>query len=89
VLTDPEMRKLFNKVFVERLRDWDAIVGSYFKMKSNGADVEAWKEEVRESLKEKGYGRGAVEAHLKAVEAHSAFLERQAFLYDGLRISVR
>jgi hypothetical protein len=81
VLTDPEMRKLFNKVFVERLRDWDAIVGSYFKMKSNGSDVEAWKEEVRESLKAKGYGRGAVETHLKAVETHSAFLEKQAFLY--------
>lgn len=81
VLTDPELRKLFSKVFVERLGDWDAIVGSYLKMKSNGSDVEAWKEDVRESLKEKGYGRGSVEKHLKAVETYSAFLEKQAFLY--------
>jgi hypothetical protein len=81
MLNDSELRKLFNKVFVERLRDWDEIVGSYLKMKSNGSGVGAWREDVRSSLKEKGYGRGAIEDHLKTVETHSAFLEKQAFLY--------
>lgn len=79
--SDPELRRLFNKVFVERLRDWDAVVASYLKMKSNGSDVAAWKESASKSLAAKGYGRGSIKAHLQAVEANSAFLERQAFLY--------
>jgi hypothetical protein len=78
---DPDLRGLFNKVFVERLRDWDAVVASYLKMKSNGSDVEAWKETARRSLEAKGYGIGSIRTHLQAVEANSAFLERQAFLY--------
>jgi predicted GNAT family acetyltransferase len=81
MLTDPEVGKLFDRVFLERLRDWDTVVGSYLKMKSDGSDVDAWKAEVRRSLKGKGYSRGLIEEHLKTIEAHSDFLERQAFLY--------
>lgn len=76
-----DLRSLFNKVFVARLRDWDAVVASYLKMKSNGSDVEAWREAARRSLEGKGYGRGSVEEHLRAVEANSDFLERKSFLY--------
>jgi hypothetical protein len=81
MLTDPELGKLFDKVFLERLRDWDTIVKSYLKMKSNGLSVDAWKVKVRESLKAKGYSRGLIETHLKAIETHSAFIEKQTFLY--------
>lgn len=81
MLTDPELEKLFDKVFLERLRDWDTIVGSYLKAKSNGSRLDAWKEQVRKSLKEKGYGRGLIETHIKTIETYSGFLENQTFLY--------
>ncbi|MDQ3802875.1 MAG: hypothetical protein M3416_03360 [Acidobacteriota bacterium] len=81
MLTDPGLGKLFDKGFLERLRDWDEIVESYLKMKSNGSQAAAWKVKVRKSLKEKGYGRGLIETHLKTIETYSGFLENQTFLY--------
>lgn len=81
MLTDPQLGRLFDKVFLGRLRDWDAIVESYLKMKSNGSRVDAWKAKVRKALKEKGYGRGLIETHLKTIEGYSDFLEHQNFLY--------
>ncbi len=81
MLTRPELGELFHQVFLARLRDWDMIVAGYLEMKSNGSDVAAWKKKVKKSLKEKGYGRGLIETHLKTIETHSRFLEKQAFLY--------
>jgi hypothetical protein len=81
MLTDPGLGKFFDKGFLARLRDWDALVASYLKMKSNGSRVDEWKEEAKKSLKEKGYGRGLIETHLKTIEAYSAFLENQTYLY--------
>lgn len=81
MLTNPQLGKFFHKVFLERLRDWDKVVTSYFAMRSNGADVEAWKEKVRRTLKEKGYAKHVIEGHLKTIESHSAFLTNQRFLY--------
>lgn len=81
MLTNPQLGKFFHKVFLERLRDWDKVVASYFAMKSNGADVEAWKQKVRKTLKEKGYAKHVIEGHFKTIEAHSAFLKNHSFLY--------
>jgi len=81
MLSDPKLEKLFDKVFLERLRDWDTLVGSYLKMKSNGSCVDDWKETARKSLKEKRYSRSLIETHLKTIETYSGFLENQAFLY--------
>ncbi|HEX8843168.1 MAG TPA: hypothetical protein VF791_00785 [Pyrinomonadaceae bacterium] len=81
VLTNSKLRNLFNKIFVERLCDWDMIVSSYLKTKSNGAGVEAWKEKVRTALREKGYSQKLIETHLETVETYSGFLENQSFLY--------
>jgi hypothetical protein len=81
MLTDPALGKLFDKVFLERLRDWDAIVESYLKMKADGARAGAWKAGVRKSLKKKGYARGLIDTHLQTIETFSGFLEKQSFLY--------
>lgn len=81
MLTNPRLGKFFHKTFLERLRDWDKVVASYFAMKSNGANVEAWKQKVRRTLKEKGYPKNVIEGHLKTIDAHSAFLRNKSFLY--------
>lgn len=81
MLTDPRLGKFFHKTFLERLRDWDRVVASYFAMKSNGANVEAWKQKVRRALREKGYPKNVIEGHFKTIDAHSAFLKNKSFLY--------
>lgn len=83
MLTDAKVRNLFHKVFVERIRDWDTIVSTYFKIKrlSNGSGVDTWKKYVREYLKERGYRRGLIETHLETVETFDFFLENHSFLY--------
>ena len=81
MLTNPKLGKFFHKVFLERLRDWDKVVGSYFEMRANGADIEAWRRKVRRRLKDKGYARNVIEGHLKTVESHSDFLQNHSFLY--------
>ena len=64
-------------VSVKRVVDYNVKV----RVKSDGTGVDAWKVKVRKSLKEKGYGRGLIETHLKTIATHSAFIEKQTFLY--------
>jgi hypothetical protein len=81
--TNAELRKLFHKVFLERIRDWDALVSSYLQVRSlsNGTGVKLWKEYAKRYLKERRYGPGLIASHLKAIEKYAGFLEKQSFLY--------
>jgi hypothetical protein len=81
---EPDLRRLFHKVLLERLRDWDELVADYIKMKregSAGLGFEAWKDEVRKKLKEKGYSRALIDNHLQTIQNNSEFIENHAFLY--------
>lgn len=78
-----QLQRLFDKVFLKRLRDWDAFVRIYLRARRGSARHERWKEEAGELLRSRGYTRRLVEEYFKAVEDYSGFLERYSFLYAG------
>ena len=76
-----ELQSFFDKTFVGRLRDWDEIAADYLKICRDPEAIAVWKESTRDRLVKKGYAEKVVLEHLSAVEAHTDFLERYAFLY--------
>lgn len=78
---DPVLGKLFHKVFVERIRDWDSVVKSYLKKKDGESGLDSWRKSTRNRLKKKGYPGWLIDGHLKAVESYADFLADQSFLY--------
>ncbi len=82
VTTNPELQRLFNKVFVERITDWDTFVSGYFRTADDDAARAAWKREMNKMLNAKGYRRNAVDSFLQTVEANRDFLEDYLFLFE-------
>lgn len=78
-----QLQRLFDKVFLKRLRDWDAFVRIYLRARG-----ERWKEEAGELLSSRGYTRRLVKEYFKAVEDYSGFIERYSFLYEGKYLSL-
>ncbi len=78
-MTNPEMEKLFNRVFIKRLLDWDTLVRGYLQEDSSNA---AWKKEMRKMMAAKGYKRRAFDAYMEIIEANKDFIKRYAFLFD-------
>lgn len=78
---DPVLGKLFHKVFVERIRDWDSVVKSYLKKRDGESGLDSWRKSTRNRLKKKGYPGWLIDGHLKAVESYADFLADQSFLY--------
>jgi len=78
---DPALRKLFHKVFAERIRDWDATVRSFLTKRVSESDLDSWRKSTRRRLKKKGYPIWLIDTHLKAVEAYAEFLADQHFIY--------
>ena len=78
---DPVLRKLFHKVFVERIRDWDTTVKSYLAKREQESGVDAWKKSTTRRLRKKGYPAWLINGHLKAVETYADFLADQSFIY--------
>lgn len=78
------LRQFFHPLFVERIRDWDAIVSGYLKIKDDPTRLAAWKDEMTENFLHSGYDRNVIIEHLIAVERYSKFLERYSFLYQNL-----
>src|SRR5258707_13838443 len=54
LVTNPEMEKLFNRVFIKRLLDWDTLVSGYLKTDSSNV---AWKKKMRKMMAAKRYTR--------------------------------
>ncbi|MDT4953625.1 MAG: hypothetical protein QOJ02_1763 [Acidobacteriota bacterium] len=81
MLTNPVMRNLFHKVFVERIRDWDTIVKSYLAKRVQDSGLDSWRKNTKRRLKKKGYPMWLIETHLETVETYSDFLADQNFLY--------
>lgn len=78
---DPALGKLFHKLFVERIRDWDSVVKSYLKKRDGKTGLDSWRKSTRNRLKKKGYPGWLIDGHLKAVESYADFLADQSYLY--------
>ena len=79
LVTNPRMEKLFNRVFIKRLLDWDTLVSGYLQKNSSNA---AWKKKMRRMMAAKGYKRRAFDAYIEIIEKNRDFIKRYAFLFD-------
>jgi hypothetical protein len=79
MLTNPEMERLFNPIFIKRLPDWDTLVSGY--LQKNSLKV-AWKKKMRGMMTAKGYKRRAFDAYMEIIEKNRDFIKRYAFLFD-------
>ena len=75
VVDDPEVGKMFEPEFVERLRHWDDVV------RRSLADGDGWKDEVTTYLQERGYGEQTVRHYVGTLITHKPFLKRLSFLF--------
>jgi len=82
ILTNPRLRSVFHKDFLDRLLDWDKLVEGYFRLKGNLSAARQWKKEMKKMLAAKGYGSGAFDSYMETIEQNRAFLERYSFLFD-------
>lgn len=82
MLTNPKLRSAFHKDFLDRLFDWDTLVGGYFRMNGNAAAARRWKKQMKEMLAAKGYNSDAFESYMETIEENRAFLERNRDLFD-------
>lgn len=78
--TDPRVQSRFDKRFIERLRDWDAVARIYLARNGSSND-EDWKSRVPTFLRKRGYGEGSIKEHCRALEEHGSFVESHSFLY--------
>jgi hypothetical protein len=82
LLTNPELKQLFSKVFIDRLLVWDTLVAGYFRMngdKSANADV---MKEMKAMLAAKGYNDGAFGSYMGTIKKNRDFLERYSYLFE-------
>ncbi|MEO8493754.1 MAG: hypothetical protein ABI614_01690, partial [Planctomycetota bacterium] len=80
IKSDPQVQSRFDRRFVERLGDWDAVARKYLASKdsSNG---QSWKSRVQKYLKKRGYSERLIEDHCQALDQYGAFVEKYSFLY--------
>src|SRR4030095_843049 len=78
---NPELRALFDPIFVERLRDWNKLVKSYVRNKPDTPASSKWKDETKKMLAERAYDENEINAYLENIETHRALLERLSFLF--------
>jgi hypothetical protein len=79
---NPALRCLFDRGFIERLLDWDALVGRYLQMTSETLASGKWREDLRTLLAAQGYQRDVGNAFMDALENNRDFLQRLSFLFD-------
>ena len=81
MLTNQELRALFNKQFLERLLDWDTIVGGYLQRNNHKSPNTRWKKEMKKMLTAKGYKIGAFDTFIDTIEKNRGFLETYSNLF--------
>jgi hypothetical protein len=77
------LQRLFSKGVVDRLRDWDTLVGGYLQLNGDKSAAAKWKQEMKKMLTAKGYQQDMFDAYVGVMEKNRAFLTRQAFLFDS------
>ncbi len=83
MITNPELQRLFSNGVVERLRDWDTLVGGYLQMNGDKVAATRWKRKMKKMLAANGYKNDMFDAYVEVIEKNRAFLTRQAFLFDA------
>ncbi len=81
IRTNPELTRLFQQPFVEKLRDWDELVSSYLKTPRSRPARKAWKAAHHARLTARGYSREIADEHVETVTRYARFLRRIAFLF--------
>ncbi len=76
---NPELRSLFEPIFVDRLPHWNQLVTSF--LRTNETTAAEWNERTRKVLNARGYKQDEVSDYLEALGANRPFLERQSFLF--------
>lgn len=82
LLTNPDLQRQFSKALIERLRDWDTLVGGFLRMNGNMATTKKWKREMKKMMVAKKYPEDAFDAYLAVMERNKAFLVRHSFLFE-------
>jgi hypothetical protein len=79
---EPRMRLLFSMSYLRHLRDWHVVVADYLTTvpEADAAEFKAWKERTQAYLTKRNYDK-IVENYSRALEKHSDFIRRYAFLY--------
>lgn len=83
MMTNPELQRLFSKGVVDRLRDWDTLVGGYLQINGDKSAAAKWRNEMKKMLTARGYKQDMFDAYVGVMEKNRAFLTRQAFLFDS------
>lgn len=81
--SNAKLRQYFHPSFVERIRDWDAIVSSYLQIKDDPSRLDAWKDEMKRNFVKSKEDKNVIIEHLIAAERYALFLERYSFLYQS------
>ena len=81
LLTNPELRRLFSRRFLDRLLDWDTVVDGYMRGKHLKPSGAAWKRQMRKMLDAKGYKKVTLDCYLEFIEKNWARLETYSHLY--------
>ena len=82
LLSNQRLRALFHDTFLERLLDWDTVVGGYLRLNNHKSVNAKWKKEMNAMLAAKGYRKGACNALIATIEKNRPFLERYSFLFQ-------
>ncbi|MCI0590088.1 MAG: hypothetical protein L0Y67_00520, partial [Gammaproteobacteria bacterium] len=83
LLTNPDLQRLFSKGVIERLRDWDTLVGGFLQMNGDKATTKKWTRKMKKLLAAKEYPQDAFDAYMATMQRNKAFLVRHSFLFDG------
>ena len=78
--SDPRVKSQFDKRFIERLRDWDAVSRIYLA-RNGSSNAHDWKARVQRFLKKRGYDDSSIANHCRALEEHGSFVETYSFLF--------
>ena len=83
LLTNPSLRPLFSKGFINRLTDWDTVVDGYVQMKQRKSAAAAWKRKMRKMLDAKGYKSVTLDCYIEFIENNWEFLKPYLHLYKA------
>jgi hypothetical protein len=82
LLTNPNLRALFNDQFVTRLPDWDTFLTGYLKVNGDKSATGTWKKEMKKSLAARRYRPDAFDSYAGAIEKNREFLVKYRKVFE-------
>jgi hypothetical protein len=81
ICEDPQVQSCFFPEFIERYTDWEEMVVGYLGLSDDPVVRRAWVARTSRWLEDKNYPDRLRQEYLRAVQQHTGFLEKYAFLY--------